>query len=147
MNTEADKKEADRKKADREEVYRKEDAYRKEINKAKVTFGVWGLIIGAIVTMIIGFKWGGWTTSGTAEEMAEYEVSTSQVASQAAICVAQFTKDPKYNERLQELQKAGYWDKRKYIEKGGWDKMPGQKETTSDVAEACAEGLIALNKK
>jgi hypothetical protein len=149
MNTEADKKEADRKKADREEVYRKEDAYRKEINKAKVTFGVWGLIIGAVIAMIIGFKWGGWTTSGTTQEMTDRAVSTSQVASQAAICVAQFIKDPKYNERLQELQKAGSgsWDRSKYIEKGGWDKMPGRKEATSGVAEACAEGLIALIKK
>jgi hypothetical protein len=147
MNTEADKKEADRKKADREEVYRKEDAYRKEINKAKVTFGVWGLIIGAVIAMIIGFKWGGWTTSGTTQEMTERAVSASQVASQAAICVAQFIKDPNYNEKLQELQKADYWDKRKYIEKGGWDKMPGRKETTLGVAEACAEGLIALIKK
>ena len=58
-------------------------------------------------------------------------------------------KDPKYKERLQELQKSGSgsWDRSKYIEKGGWDKMPGRKETTSDVAEACAEGLIALIKK
>ena len=148
MNTEAVKKEADRKKADREEVYRKEDAYRKEINKTKVTFGVWGLIIGAIVAMIIGFKWGGWTTSGTTQRMSEEAVLASQVASQAAICVAQFIRDPKYNERLQELQKVeNSWDRRKYIEKGGWDKMPGQKKTASGVAEACAEGLMALINK
>ena len=149
MNTEADKKEVDRKKADREEVYRKEDAYRKEINKTKVTFGVLGLIIGAIIAMIIGFNWGGWTTSGTTQQMSEEAVLTSQVASQAAICVAQFIKDPKYNERLQELQKAGSgsWDRSKYIEKGGWDKMPGRKEATSGVAEACADGIMALIKK
>ena len=143
MSTEADRKEEEYKK---DIAYRKE-AYRKEIRKTKVTFGVWGLIIGAIVAMIIGFKWGGWTTSGTTQQMTEEAVSESQVASQAAICVAQFIKDPKYNERLQELQKLGYWDKRKYIEKGGWDKMPGRKDTTPDVADACADGLIALIKK
>ena len=96
MSTEADRKEAaERKKADREEVYRKEDEYRKEINKTKITFGVWGLILGAIVAMIIGFKWGGWTTSGTTEEMTEDAVSVSQVASQAAICVAPIYKGSK----------------------------------------------------
>jgi hypothetical protein len=31
----------------------------------KVKYGVWGLIVGAVITMIIGFAWGGWTTSGT----------------------------------------------------------------------------------
>ena len=105
------------------------------------------MIIGAIIAMIIGFKWGGWTTSGTTQQMTEEAVLASQVASQAAICVAQFMKDPKYNERLQELQKSDYWDKRKYIEKGGWDKMPGRTEATPGVAEACAEGLMALIKK
>ena len=146
MNTEADRKKADRKEASRKETERN-DAYSKEIKKTKITFGAWGFIIGAIVAMIIGFKWGGWTTSGTTEQMTEDAVLESQVASQAAICVAQFIKDPKYNERLQELQKVSSWERYKYIEKGGWDKMPGQKETTSDVAEACAEGLIALIKK
>ena len=149
MSTEADRKEAVRKQdASRKEAIRKEDAYEKKINKTKVTFGVWGLIIGAIVAMIIGFNWGGWTTSGTTQQMSEEAVLTSQVASQAAICVAQFIKDPNYNERLQELQKvAGYWDKKEYIEKGGWDKMPGRKEATPGVAQACADGLMALIKK
>jgi hypothetical protein len=122
------------------------ESYKAEI-KTKVTFGVWGFIIGAVVAMIIGFKWGGWTTSSTTEQTTKEAVSTSQVASQAAICVAQFIKEPKYNERLQELQKVDGYERYKYIEKGGWNKMPGQKEATSGVAEACAEGLVALIKK
>ena len=121
-------------------------AYREEI-KTKVTFGVWGFIIGAVVAMIIGFKWGGWTTSSTTQQMTKEAVLASQVASQAAICVAHFIKEPKYDERLQELQKVDSYERYKYIEKGGWDKMPGQKEATSGVAEACAEGLVALIKK
>jgi hypothetical protein len=27
--------------------------------------GIWGVIIGNILTMIVGFSWGGWTTSST----------------------------------------------------------------------------------
>ncbi len=119
------------------------EAYREEM-KTKVTFGVWGLIIGAVVAMIIGFKWGGWTTSGTAQQMTKEAVLASQVASQATICVAQFIKDPKYNEKIAELQKEGSYERHKYIEKGGWDKMPGQKEATSGVADACVEGIRTL---
>jgi hypothetical protein len=150
MRTDAERKEeTERKEAERKEVERKEDYYEKKIKKGKVTFGVWGLIIGAIIAMIIGFKWGGWTLSSTTEQMTEDAVSESQLASQAAICVAQFIKDPKYNERLQELQESGTdrWDRAKYIEKGGWDKMPGRKEATNGVARACTDGLIALIKK
>ena len=33
------------------------------VTAAKVKYGVWGLIGGAIIAMIIGFAWGGWTTT------------------------------------------------------------------------------------
>ncbi len=37
----------------------------------KIKIGLWGAIGGAILTMIIGFNWGGWVTGGTAQSMAE----------------------------------------------------------------------------
>ena len=37
----------------------------------KVKYGVWGLIVGGIIAMIIGFAWGGWTTSSTTTTMTE----------------------------------------------------------------------------
>ena len=121
-------------------------AYKAEV-KTKITFGVWGFIIGAVVAMIIGFKWGGWTTSSTTQQMTKDAVLISQVASQAAICVTQFIKDPKYKSKIAELQKLESYDRQKFIESGGWNKMPGQKEATSGVAEACAVGLEALAKQ
>ena len=119
------------------------EAYKAEI-KTKVTFGVWGFMIGVVLEMIIGFKWGGWTTSSTTQQMAKEAVLASQVASQAAICVDQFIKDPKYKEKIVELQKLESYDRQKFIEKGEWDKMPGQKEATYGVADACAEGMRTL---
>ena len=55
---------------------------------AKTKYGIWGLICGAVIAMIVGFAWGGWTTSGTTQAMTKEAV----LASQAAICVAQFMK-------------------------------------------------------
>ena len=55
---------------------------------AKIKYGVWGLICGAVIVMIIGFAWGGWTTFGTSQTRTKEAV----LASQAAICVAQFMK-------------------------------------------------------
>ncbi len=111
--------------------------------KGKVTFGVWGLIIGAVIAMIIGFAWGGWLTGGTAQKMTDEAV----LASQAAICVAQFMKQPNNEEKLKELEKIDYWKRSEFIEKGGWDKMPGQEKGSPYVAEACAKGLEVLMKK
>ena len=106
----------------------------------KVKYGVWGLICGAIVSMIIGFAWGGWTTAGTTQSMTEEAV----LASQAAICVAQFMQDPNHEERFKEFKKESSYRRAQFIEKGGWDKMPGQEKSDYAVSRACADGLELL---
>ena len=109
----------------------------------KIKYGVWSLFIGAVIAMIIGFGWGGWTTAATTQRISEEAV----LASQAAICVAQFVKQPNHEEQLKEIEKLSTWDRDKFIEKGGWDKMPGQKEADYGVARACADGIELLVKK
>ena len=111
--------------------------------KGKVTFGVWGLVCGAVIAMIIGFAWGGWITGGTAKEKTDEAV----LASQAAICVAQFMKQPNHEEKLKELEKISSWNRYEFIEKGGWDKMPGQKKAGLAVSRACVDGLEHFIKK
>ena len=84
----------------------------------KIKYGGWGLACGAVIAMIIGFGWGGWTTAATTQKVAEEAV----LASQSAICVAQFIQQPDREEKLAELKKIGNWKRAEYIEKGGWDK-------------------------
>ena len=110
----------------------------------KVWFGVGGLICGAVIAMIIGFAWLGLTTFSTTQMMTKEAV----LAARAAICVAQFMKEPNHEEKLKELKELNYTHLRiELIEKGGWDKMPGQKEADYAVARACADGLELLMKK
>ncbi len=115
----------------------------KEETKGKLTFGAWGIVCGAAIAMIIGFAWGGWTTSSTTQTMTEDAV----LASQAAICVAQFIKDPNYEAQLKELGEIDSWKRAEFIEKGGWDKMPGQEKADYAVGRACSDGLEYLFKK
>ena len=102
-----------------------------------------GAVVGSIATMIVGFGWGGWTTAGTTHEMTDKAV----VSSQAAICVAQFVNQPNHDQRLKEFGEVSTWTRAEYIEKGGWDKMPGQEKASPAVARACADGLALLVKK
>jgi hypothetical protein len=111
--------------------------------EAKVKYGSWGLILGAGSAMIIGFSWGGWTTSKTSLATTEAAV----LSTRAAICVAQFTKAPKYQERLKELKATNSWERSTVIEKGGWDRMPGEEKAVATVGRACADGLDALVEK
>ena len=112
------------------------------VTAGKVKYGVWGLIGGAIITMIIGFAWGGWTTARTTQRMGEEAV----LAARAAICVAQFMKDPNAQAHLQEFGNINSYQRGPFIEKGGWHKMPGEDTGTYAVARACADGLEVLMK-
>ena len=111
--------------------------------EGKIKYGVWGVIVGAIFAIITGFAWGGWTTAGTTQTMTEDAV----LASQAAICVAQFMKAPNHEEKLKEFAKVNSWERAKFIEKGGWDKMPGQEKADYAVDRGCSDGLELLVKK
>jgi len=112
----------------------------KQETKDKTTVGIWGLIGGAGIAMFIGFHWGGWTTSGGTLKIVDEAI----LKSRATICVAQIMKEPNNKGKMEELQKLSSYDRPEYIEKGGWDKMPGQKEASSGVSNACAEGLQPL---
>ena len=113
------------------------------VTAAKVKYGIWGFIGGAVVAMIVGFGWGGWMTSGTANAATAKAV----VSSQAAICVAQFVRQPDHEAKLKEFGEVSRWTRNEFIEKGGWDRMPGQEKADSEVARACAEGVELLVKK
>ena len=113
------------------------------VTAGKIKYGIWGLILGAVIAMIVGFVWGGWTTMGTAQTMSDEAV----LASRAAICVAQFIKQPNHEEKLKEFMAISSWNRAEFIEKGGWDKMPGQEEANTTVARACSDGLKLLAEK
>ena len=109
----------------------------------KLKYGGWGLACGAVIAMIIGLGGGGWSTAATTKTKTEEAV----LASQAAICVAQFMQDANHEENLKELEKTNSWSRADVIEKGGWDRMPGQEKAGYAVARACADGLELLIKK
>jgi hypothetical protein len=111
--------------------------------EVKMKFGIGGLICGAVVAMIIGFGWGGWVTAGTTQKISD----TAVLASQAAICVAQYVKEPNSSEKMKEFETVDSYKRYEFIEKGGWDKMPGQEKASYGVANACVAGLEVLIKK
>jgi hypothetical protein len=102
----------------------------------KVVF--WFLVAAIILTMIIGFNWGGWVTGGTAKVMAQAAV----VQRLAPICVSQFNQDPAKDQKLKELKGTSVWQRRAYVEKQGWATMLGEENPDRQVADACVKLLI-----
>ena len=107
---------------------------------------VWGLVVSAILTMIIGFAFGGWVTGGTAQRMVKEMADEAVVDRLAPICVTQFNQDPEKDKKLQELKEISSYQRGDYVEKQGWATMPGEKEPDSNVANECAKRLVELEK-
>ena len=112
------------------------------VTDAKVTYGFWGSVVGAGIAITIGFAWGGWTTSGTTQKMSEQAI----LASRAAICAAQFMNAPDHKQKIKELQGVESYQRSEFIEKGGWDRMPGEEKAVWGVAGACVLALEPVIK-
>lgn len=112
----------------------------------KKTGVFWMLVATIIVTMIIGFAWGGWVTEGTAEKIAAKMAEEAVVLRLAPICVVQFNQDPEKAQKLAELEETSNWSRGDYVQKQGWATMPGEDEPDRKVAAACAKLLIAMNQ-
>ena len=106
---------------------------------------LWGAVGGAILLAFVGFNWGGWVTTGTAEARAK-EIAANAVADRlGSICVAQFNKDAQKAQKLKEMNGQDTWERGRYIEKQSWAIMPGDEKPESGVADACAKHLTAKN--
>ena len=105
--------------------------------------GVWGAIIGSILTMIVGFNWGGWTTSNTANQAATQRAETAVTTTLIPICLAQQKVDGTKAKKLGELRAiTTSYDQTDYVMKAGWATFPGKADPNRDVAEACAASLV-----
>lgn len=109
---------------------------------SEVKPALWGAAGGAIGLAILGFTWGGWVTSGTAEAMAKLRASTAVTSALAPICVDKFQRQADAAASLAELKKANSWQRGDFVEKGGWATMAGSTSADSTVAKACAETLV-----
>jgi len=106
----------------------------------------WSWVGSVILTMIIGFAWGGWVTGGTARSMAEKMAEDAVVKRLAPICVVQFKQAPGKDQKLEELGKTDSWKRSEYVEKQGWATLPGEEKPDSKVAEECARLLMLIGK-
>ena len=122
----------------------KKISYRQKWNKARATKKVvfWAIIGAIVLTMIVGFNWGGWVTGGTAQKMGKTMAQDAVVQRLAPICVTQFNQDQGKIQKLRELKAAKAYQRDDYIKEQGWATMPGEEEPDNKVADACAKLLM-----
>lgn len=102
----------------------------------------WSCVASMVVTMIVGFSWGGWVTGGTARQTAETMARDAVVQRLAPICVTQSARDSSKGPKLVAMKDESTWQRGEYVGKQGWATMPGEQEPDRRVAEACATLLM-----
>jgi hypothetical protein len=106
--------------------------------------GIWGVVVGAVATMIIGFSWLGWTLSSTADRIARERTDVAVASALTPICVQRFMRQADATKQLTGLKETDAWKQTEFVEKGGWATMPGSSAPAEGVASACAEALVKL---
>ena len=114
-----------------------------QVQRAWMKPGVWGVVIGSILTMIVGFNWGGWTTSTTANQVAIQRADAAVTTALIPICLSQAKVDASKGKKLGELKAiTASYDQTDFVMKAGWATFPGKADPNRDVAEACAAALV-----
>jgi hypothetical protein len=102
----------------------------------------WGIVVGALGIMILGFAWWGWVLGSTAERMAKERADAAVTAMLVPICVEKFMGQADASVKLAEFQRSMSWQHSQLIEKGGWATGPGSNSPNAAVAKACAQQLV-----
>jgi len=103
---------------------------------------VMGAIAGGIVTMIVGFNYGGWYLGSSAETRAQKQSTAAVTAALVPVCVSQSQADPDGATKLKAFSaiKSSY-EQRDFVMKAGWATMPTADAPNQDLASACADVL------
>jgi len=100
-----------------------------------------GATAGCLITLIVGFGWGGWQLHSKAQKMAQDSANSAVVAALAPICADRFQHANGAPATLAKLKATESWKQDVFLVDGGWVTFPGSTQPNRNVAEACAKML------
>jgi len=110
--------------------------------RASKTTLFWSCAACAVVTIVVGFNWGGWVLGGTAEKMAAAAASTARAELAAAECVSRFMGGTDLAVQLAALKASNSWNRDELIDKGGWTTPLGADKPVQGAADLCTQRLL-----
>jgi hypothetical protein len=117
--------------------------------RASKTALFWSCAGSVVVATMVGFSWGGWTTGGSAREMAEDAAAQARQELAAVVCVDRFMAAPDAGVQLTALQEmTSSYAQGRFIQDGGWAIMPvdssaASSRSASSTDDRKAAGLCA----
>ncbi len=104
---------------------------------------IWACIGSIILTIVVGFTWGGWVTANAAQETATTMAKDAVIQRLAPICVEQFNADPEKALKLDELAGMTSSSGTRYVQEQGWATISGEEKPDRKVADACSKLILA----
>lgn len=101
----------------------------------------WSLAGAVVLTTVVGFTWGGWTTGGSAREMANSAAEDAQNNLVASACVERFLAAADAPTQLAALKAESSWKRGNMLEAGGWVTMAGFEGQPKSAARLCSDRL------
>ena len=101
-----------------------------------------GAAVGAVATMIVGFNWGGWSLSSTADKMAKDQSDLAVVTALAPVCAAKFRALPDAAAKTVALAKVDSWKRADEFPKE-FVTLPDESYPSSALVNACSTLLLA----
>jgi hypothetical protein len=102
---------------------------------------VWGAVVGAVATVIVGFSQMGWTTAHSAASMADQRAETAVIAALVPFCVANAERDGDAAKLVKFKAEESEYSRNAIVSDAGWATMPGMSSPDRGLASACAEKL------
>jgi hypothetical protein len=106
----------------------------------------WACLASVILTIVIGFTWGGWVTTRGAEETAQAMAKEAVVERLAPICVAQFDLDPEKEAKFDEMIEMTSSGQNQFVRDQGWATISGEANPDRKVADACTKLLLEMGQ-
>lgn len=106
----------------------------------------WSMVGASILTMVVGFTWGGWTTAGRATLMTDRAVRLARAELISDICVHNFVSAVDAADNLKELKSKSSWEQDDFIVNGGWAMVAGLSKPVPNAADTCADALVEMKE-
>ena len=106
--------------------------------------GLWGAVAGAIAISIVGFSQLGWTTTSTAEKLAQERADTAVVATLVPFCVVKAQQDPDKAVLAKFQTEQSSYSRSDMVMKAGWATVGNEKSPDNALAHACSDKLQGM---
>lgn len=104
--------------------------------------GIYGAVIGAALFGVVGFSWGGWMTTSSANKMAMAIAHGDVITALTPVCLNMSRTDIDRVAKLTTIREAVSYKRRDAVMETGWATVPGSEAPNRDLAQACMAALL-----